>query len=170
MDIKKINLQICKELLNKERVCVQFYAEDDFVSILAIPSRGTYGYFLKLSDIIFNLDNLKEIPIVVKKIADLSIINAENRIKPTPILHQLSGKKLPARKFITRAGATWVDMDFIKHIDIDSCRFYQKQGDRLSMIVVTEDNLPVMCVLPMKIQDTYLAEMSESQEDSYERE
>ena len=70
-----------------------------------------------------------------------------------PYLRLIGEREKKARKFMNDDQVVWVDHKFLKNLDLSCCRFYQKKGLIRDMIVAVEDEIVVMCLLPMRILD-----------------
>lgn len=151
MNYKRAQLEICKEILNGEFVRGQMTVED---LILIIPGCGYYGYFFNPAEISFSMSKVHLIDLETRIIADLSIIKDENEIKITRFIRILDYKSKMARKFETKGKKdVWVDCIFLKNIDTFAAKFYQEKD----IIIAVEDGVPVMCLLPIKINETEIS-------------
>lgn len=145
MNYKQANLEICREIINNGIVRGQ-NAQDEY--FLAIPGpHAFYGYFFPKKDIAFSLP---KVDILTQQIVDFSIVTDENRIAATDIL-RITGFNKMARRFKAKGWETWVDARFLKNIDMGFALFYQEKEN--GMIIVEENEKPVMVMLPILIRD-----------------
>ena len=156
MNYKSANLEICKSIIQDQRVACQRVDDD---TLLVIPNNGVYGYFIQIDDCAFNFDKLCEIDIAKKQIADLSVIQPKNQITPTDDFKLMNSRKNDfIRKFagqIKKNGkkenkTVWVNASFLKPLNMSVCEFYQDKSD-VSPIIAVEEGKPVMLFMPVKI-------------------
>lgn len=148
MDWKKANLDICNALVKGELVRAQKTEGDE---ILVIPSPAYYGYLFNPKDIIFSMAKLQMLPATAHMIFSRSVIAPENEIKATKDLRLLTYKKAIARKFVADGRKTWVDTKLLKQVNVDTCKFYQAKS--LEAVIVVDEGVPVMCVLPIRMME-----------------
>ena len=147
MNWKKANLDICNTLIGGEMVRGQTISDEQ---LLIIPREAFYGYIFSPKDIAFSMQKVKMLPPDSRQIFKPEAIVPENELKVTQSLRLASWKKIMARKFISIGKSVWVDTKFLKCIDVAQCKFYQEENP-LECIFVTENDKPVMCILPMRI-------------------
>ena len=152
MNYKNANIEVCREMASGCMIRGQDISDELF---LAIPNDGYYGYMFSKNNIAFNLDRVRMISLETRKIADLSMIVPENEIKITEYMRVLSYRKDIARKFEAFDGkdgkVVWINEKFLRNLDLSACRFYQQKDEPLHNVIAVEDGIPVMVLLPLRI-------------------
>lgn len=146
MNKKRVNLDICKWIINGEFVRGQDVPED---KVLILPEQACFGYILPKKDVAFSMDKVRMLWAEKKQIVDMDIVKPENEIKPTDYLRMMCSGKEFARKFTGKGGDVWINTKFMKNINVRGCKFYQ--ACMFEVVIVMEADVPVMVLLPLKI-------------------
>lgn len=149
MQVKRANLEICKKITCGELIHGQRIGD----KTLIIPTPGYYGYFFQKESIAFSMEKVRMIQRKTNKIVDVAkLLQPQNELKLTQELAILDyDEKKTARRLKKKETDVWVNTAYIKNIIPHRCKFYQDKKNPLGIILITENNQPVMCVLPVRI-------------------
>ena len=149
MNYKRVNVEICKAIVDRDDVRAQELEEG---MTLVIPYPHYYGYIMTKEEIAFAIDKITKLP-PESHIAKLEVISPENEIKMTDDFRLIPYKRGMSRRFNKDGKTVWVNNEYLKNLDVYACQFYQAKDKDLDGIIVTEGGAPVMVVLPLVRHD-----------------
>ena len=152
MDFKKANLEICRSIADDKNICGGWIQIGGIKYFFVANAQGYYGYFFPRNKIVFNVAMINSVSKPIKEIVKMSIVNRENEVFYTKILKQCSAyRNKLVRKFVPLTGnrEVYIDVNFLKCLDLDICHFYQDKDDPKSKLIVTEHDMPIMVICPM---------------------